>query len=213
MQHAASPESTNAITCPTACPGFRSRYQIRHIDPQGQLIKLRASQRTWDTLSNPDGSVRIRSAVFFLLHPECPPMARRFHNHRKESGSLLAAVFITALGVGCCLFVVSAMSPASFSAAAWSLGGLLTVVFTLIVLFRYGRSPGTDSGFLLLSSRSRRDDGLGDYEPRVANQSTLSSATGTNRPISAKEVHEIQVTSANTWVPASSGRRRKNSQS
>ncbi|MCA9008240.1 MAG: hypothetical protein KDB01_00765 [Planctomycetaceae bacterium] len=140
-------------------------------------------------------------------------MARRFQNHRKESGSLLAAVFITALGVGCCLFVVSAMSPASFSAAAWALGGMLTVVFTIIVLFRYGKAPGNSSGFLLLSARNRRDDGLGDYEPRVANQSTPTSATGTNRPISAQEVHEIQVTSANTWVPASSGRRRKNSQS
>ena len=164
-------------------------------------------------LLNSHRFVRIDAAGFQPVCPGCAHMAKRFQNHRKESGSLLAAVFITALGVGCCLFVVSAMSPASFSAAAWALGGMLTVVFTLIVLFRYGKAPGSSSGFLLLSTRNRRDDGLGDYEPRVANQSTKPSATGTNRPISAQEVHEIQVTSANTWVPASNGRRRKNSQS
>ena len=139
-------------------------------------------------------------------------MTRRFQHNRKEAGSLLASVFITVLGFGGCLFVVSALSPESFLKAAAILGGVLTVFFTLIVLFRFGKSPHTSLGFLFSSTRNRRDDGVSDYEPRIANQSRSSTTAGTNQPITAKEAHEIQVTSANTWVPASSGRRRKKSQ-
>jgi len=93
--------------------------------------------------------------------------------------------------------------------AAWGLGGALTVFLTLIVLRRFGKVPNTNLGFLFTSSRNRRDDGAADYEPRIAGQSRSSTAVGTNQPITASEVHEIKVTSANTWVPAKSGRNRK----
>lgn len=136
-------------------------------------------------------------------------MPRRFHNNRNDSGSLLASVFILALGSGCCLFLVSAMSPRSFAVTAWGLGGVLSVFLTLIVLQRFGKIPNTNLGFLFTSARNRRDDGAADYEPRIAGQSRSSSMIGTNQPISAKEAHEIQVTSANTWVPANSARNRK----
>ena len=136
-------------------------------------------------------------------------MAKRFHHNRNDSGSLLASVFILALGSGCCLFLVSAMSPTSFAMTAWGLGGALSVFLTLIVLQRFGKMPNTNLGFLFSSSRNRRDDGAADYEPRIAGQSRSISAVGTNQPITATEVHEIKVTSANTWVPAKSGRNRK----
>lgn len=136
-------------------------------------------------------------------------MPKRFHHNRNDSGSLLASVFILALGSGCCLFLVSAMSPASFAMTAWGLGGALSVFLTLIVLQRFGKFSNTNLGFLFSSSRNRRDDGAADYEPRIAGQSRSSSMVGTNQPISAKEAHEIKVTSANTWVPAKSGRNRK----
>ncbi|MEJ7592700.1 MAG: hypothetical protein WKF77_14215 [Planctomycetaceae bacterium] len=136
-------------------------------------------------------------------------MPKRFHHNRNDSGSLLASVFILALGSGCCLFLVSAMSPASFAITAWGLGGVVSVFLTLIVLQRFGKMPNTNLGFLFSSARNRRDDGAADYEPRVAGQSRSSSMVGTNQPISAKEAHEIKVTSANTWVPARSGRNRK----
>jgi len=136
-------------------------------------------------------------------------MPKRFHHNRNDSGSMLASVFILALGSGCCLFLVSAMSPASFAMTAWGLGGALAVFLTLIVLQRFGKLPNTNLGFLFSSSRNRRDDGAADYEPRIAGQSRSSSAVGTNQPITATEAHEIKVTSANTWVPAKSGRNRK----
>ncbi len=139
-------------------------------------------------------------------------MARRFQHNRKEAGSLLASVFITVLGFGGCLFVVSALSPESFLRAASILGGVLAAFLTLIVMFRFGKRPDSSLGFLYSSERNRRDDGVANYEPRIANQPRASTAAGTNQPITAKEVHEIQLTSANTWVPASSGRRRKKSQ-
>ena len=136
-------------------------------------------------------------------------MPRRFHHNRNDNGSLLASVFILALGSGCCLFLVSAMSPASFAMTAWALGGALSVFLTLIVLQRFGKLPNTNLGFLFSSARNRRDDGAAEYEPRIAGQSRSSSMVGTNQPISAKEAHDINVTSANTWVPAKSGRNRK----
>jgi len=139
-------------------------------------------------------------------------MARRFHSKRNESGSMLAAVFIITLGVGGCLFVVSAMSPESFVSAAWVLGGVLAAFLALTFWFRFGKTQNSSFGFLLSSTRNRRDDGVQDYEPRIAGQSQLSAVTGTNQPITAQEVHEIRVTSANTWVPAKSGRGKKKSQ-
>ena len=136
-------------------------------------------------------------------------MPKRFHHNRNDNGSLLASVFILALGSGCCLFLVSAMSPTSFAMTAWGLGGALSVFLTLIVLQRFGKMPNANLGFLFSSARNRRDDGAADYEPRIAGQSQSSSVVGTNQPISAREAHEIKVTSANTWVPAKSGRNQK----
>ena len=122
---------------------------------------------------------------------------------------MLASVFILALGSGCCLFLVSAMSPTSFAMTAWGLGGALSVFLTLIVLQRFGKMPNANLGFLFSSARNRRDDGAADYEPRIAGQSRSSSVVGTNQPISAREAHEIKVTSANTWVPTKSCRNQK----
>lgn len=136
-------------------------------------------------------------------------MPKRFRHNRNDAGSLLASVFILALGSGCCLFLVAAMSPESFVRTAWGLGGMLTLFLTLIVLQRFGKIPNTNLGFLFSTARNRRDDGASDYEPRIAGSPRSSSTVGTNQPISAQEAREIQVTSANTWVPANSGRRRK----
>ena len=136
-------------------------------------------------------------------------MPKRFHHNHNDSGSMLASVFILALGSGCCLFVVSAMSPASFAMTAWGLGGALSLFLTLIVLQRFGKLPNTNLGFLFTSARNRRDDGRAAYEPRIVGQTRSSSTVGSNKPISALEAHELKVTSANTWVPAKSERNRK----
>ena len=97
-------------------------------------------------------------------------MPKRFHHKRNDSGSLLASVLILTLGSGCCLFLVSAMSPASFAGTAWGLGGALSVFLTLIVLQRFGKMPNTNLEIQFSSARNRRDDGAADYEPRIAGQ-------------------------------------------
>lgn len=139
-------------------------------------------------------------------------MAKRFSNNRNDAGSLLASIFILTLGCGSCLFLVAAMSPDSLGITACWLGGIFAVFATLVVLQRFGKIPDGSLSFLLSTSRNRRDDGLKDYQPRIAGKSRSATMLGTNQPISAKDAHEIQITSANTWVPANSSRRRKNEQ-
>lgn len=133
-------------------------------------------------------------------------MGRRFQSNRGDSGSLLASLFILALGGAGCLFTVAAMAPSSLPWAMGAVGGVFAVFVIFIVLQRFGKGPGTSLGFLLSSRRNTRDDGLKDYEPRKAGDQR-SSPAGSHRPISAEEAHEIRITSANTWVPAK-GRKR-----
>jgi len=130
-------------------------------------------------------------------------MGRRWQSNRNDSGSLFASVFILALGSGCCLFTVAALSPGSLPTTIWTLSGIVGCFMVLVVLQRFGKLPSTDLNFLLMSSKNRRTDGAADYQPRKATPERRGP-TGTNRPISAEEVHEIKVTSANTWVPAQS---------
>lgn len=136
-------------------------------------------------------------------------MGRRFQSNRNDSGSLLASVFILALGGGSCIFTVAAMSPQSLPTALWTVGGVVGAFLLLVILQRFGKLPQTDLSFLLTAQKNRRDDGAADYMPRKANEHPSGSPTGTNRPISAEEAHEIKLTSANTWVPAPSRKRRK----
>ena len=137
-------------------------------------------------------------------------MGRRGHGNRNDAGSLLASVFILALGGGCSLFTVAAMSPASLPTAMWTVGGIIGAFMVFVILQRFGKVPSGDMGFILSSRRNKRDDGLAEYEPRKAGD-PRPIVVGTNQPISAAEVHEIKVTSANTWVPANSasGRRKQ----
>lgn len=137
-------------------------------------------------------------------------MGRRGHGNRNDAGSLLASVFILALGAGCSLFTVAAMSPSSLPTAMWTVGGIIGAFMVFVILQRFGKAPNADLGFIFSSRRNQRDDGLKDYEPRKAGDAR-PIISGTNQPISAAEVQEIKVTSANTWVPANSasGRRKQ----
>lgn len=136
-------------------------------------------------------------------------MGKRGRSSRNDSGSLLAAVFILAMGAGCCLFTVSVMSPSSLFAASCTVGVVIGGFLILVILQRFGKLPQNSLSFLVTSQRSRRDDGAADYQPRkVGEGQDQTSHGGTNRPISAEEAHDIKVTSLNTWVP-SPGRGRK----
>ena len=130
-------------------------------------------------------------------------MAKRWQRSRNDAGSLLASSFIITLGSAGCLFTVAAMSPNSMPIAIWTVGGMVACFFLFVVLQRFGKVPQTDLSFLLLSRKNRRDDGLAEYRPRKIGEGQASHP-GTNQPISAAEAHEIQINSANTWVPAQS---------
>lgn len=135
-------------------------------------------------------------------------MARRWRSDRNDAGSLLASVFILALGAGCAIFTVSAMSPESFAVAASTVGAIVGMFIVFVVMQRFGKLPKMDMGFLVSSHRNRSDDGVSDYEPRKVGEARIV-AEGTNRPISAEEAQELKITSPNTWVPAKSRRGRR----
>ena len=87
--------------------------------------------------------------------------------------------------------------------ALWTIGGLVAVFLAFNILQRFGKTPQSDLRFLVSAHRNKRDDGLADYQPRKAGDGR-ANPSGTNRPISAAEAHDIQITSANTWVPSQS---------
>lgn len=129
-------------------------------------------------------------------------MGRRGMGQRNDSGSLLASSLILGLGGGACLFMVGAMSPNSLPLAAGILGSVFGGLLLLVVLQRFGRGLSLDLGFLGRFGRSRRDDGVRDYEPRRAGSSRSDRSAGTNQPITAGEARELRLTSSSTWVPA-----------
>ncbi len=127
-------------------------------------------------------------------------MGKRFNN-RNDSGSLLASIFILALGGGTSLFTVAAMSPSSLPKAMWTVGGIVSAFMVFIILHRMGKVPQADLSFLLASHRNRRCDGTTDYQPRKLDEGR-KNVIGTNQPISAEEARDIKQTSSNTWVPS-----------
>ncbi len=130
-------------------------------------------------------------------------MGRRGMGQRNDAGSLLASSLILGLGGGACLFMVGAMSPDSLPLTAGILGGVFGGLLLLTVLQRFGRALSLDLGFLGRFGRSRRDDGMRDYEPRRAGGGSRGGrAGGANQPITAGEARELRLTSASTWVPA-----------
>ena len=95
-------------------------------------------------------------------------MGRRGHGNRNDAGSLLASVFILALGAGCSLFTVAAMSPNSLPTAMWTVGGIVGAFMVFVILQRFGKVPNADLGLFLSSGRNKLDDGVTDNEPRKA---------------------------------------------
>jgi hypothetical protein len=119
--------------------------------------------------------------------------------------------YMSLAGFACAWHYRNKLRDGVFDATSYVIWPLLAGAFMVfVILQRFGKVPNADMGFILSSRRNKRDDGLSDYEPRKAGDAR-PIVSGTNQPISAAEVHEIKVTSANTWVPANSasGRRKQ----
>lgn len=135
-------------------------------------------------------------------------MGKRLSGGRDDSGSWLASLLILTIGLGCCVFLTLSLNPRAATIGC----SVLAVIFGLFLLInrlsRIGNMKSFDLGFLGLLGRSRRDDGLKDYEPRRVSAPPPPSAAASNQPISAGEARELRLNSASTWVPAR-GRKKK----
>lgn len=138
-------------------------------------------------------------------------MARRYRGSRDDSGSLLAAVLITILGTLFCVITTAALAPESLWLVGSIAAGPAVCLVVLTVLQRFSRGRGAGLSFFGKASRSFRDDGVREYQPRkVTARPTVVS--GSNRPITAEEARDIRLTSASTWIPAR-GRKRRSERS
>ena len=129
-------------------------------------------------------------------------MPRNWKPRRDDAGSMLASVIIIVGGAGVCAFIAGTSSS---DASAAMLGFVVTAavfLITFIIWFRYGRRSENGLRFWLSLSRNHREDGIAaQYRPRKVRDKSAETPVGTNQPITAEEVHDIQESSANTWVP------------
>jgi len=130
-------------------------------------------------------------------------MPKKWERQRDDSGSMLASVIVIVLGTGLCCFLCLTDSSAF---GYWMLTLLpvtaLLAIF-MIVRYRYGRGEVGSLAFWNAFVRSPPDDGIAaQYRPRKVKDGRSMATTGIRQPITAQEAHELQTTSANTWVPA-----------
>jgi hypothetical protein len=133
-------------------------------------------------------------------------MARKWFHRRDDAGSMLATVIVVGLGAGLCSFLALAGTSSTFDwivlavmvAALFALGGVTS--------YRYYRNEDPNLGFWNAVARNHREERLAaQYRPRKVENVDEAVAADPNKPITADEVHEIQVTSSNTWVPSRGG--------
>ena len=138
-------------------------------------------------------------------------MARNWKPRRDDAGSMLASVIIIVGGAGVCAFIAGTSSSDSSGVMLGIAVAVAVLLIAMIIWLRYGRRPEGGLGFWLSLGRNHREDGLAaQYRPRKVRDKSSETPVGTNQPITAEEVHEIQESSANTWVPSriKEGRRR-----
>ncbi len=130
-------------------------------------------------------------------------MAGKWKNRRDDAGSMLAAVIVIVCGAVICAFV-GAIDRSELG--AWMLGGVILLAALLlwwIIWLRYSRNSGGGLAFWHVFGRSHRDDGIAaQYRPRKVGEGHAPRPSGTNKPITAEEAHDMRMTSANTWVPS-----------
>ena len=133
------------------------------------------------------------------------PKLRR--KHRNDLGSIFAASVIIVLGTGGSCIIYAVGSPNGSPS-------LLALIVAPAVLFLAGmvgvRWPKFGSGLefwrVVFRSRLNADCGA-DYQPRRTEPEPISKP-GQQQPITASEVREIQLLSANTWVPSRTRKKR-----
>jgi len=134
-------------------------------------------------------------------------MSKKWFHRRDDAGSMLATVIVIGLGAGLCSFLALAGTSSSFD---WIV--LAVLVAALLILggvttYRYFRNEDPSLGFWNAVARNHREEGLAaQYRPQKAENVQEMESVNPNKPITADEVHDIQVTSSNTWVPSRGGK-------
>ena len=125
---------------------------------------------------------------------------------RDDSGSMLATVLVIIAGTILLVFICAVDQSEAGAILMGVTIGLAILSLMTLVWYRYFRDHGNNSLDLSLSvARNKPDDGIAahQYEPRLV-KNRHEEAQGTNQPITADEAHELQINSANTWVPSRS---------
>lgn len=133
-------------------------------------------------------------------------MPRKLFHRRDDAGSMLATVIVVGLGAGLCSFLALAAASSAFD---WIVVAVLVAALLMlgvVTSYRYFRNEDPNLGFWNAVARNHREAGLAaQYRPRKVENVPETVAPDPNQPITADEVHEIQVTSSNTWVPSRAG--------
>lgn len=126
-------------------------------------------------------------------------MGRHWKYRRDDGGSMLATIIVIVGGCGLCWFIA-----VSANAFQLQLGISVAAVIAVVQLvrLRYGKSGHAGLSIFNAIQRNPYDDSAAaQYRPVKIKDRRSESPTGNNKPITAEEAHQIQVNSANTWVP------------
>lgn len=126
--------------------------------------------------------------------------------HRNDLGSVFATTVVVVLGTGLCLGMYSI---GTSQASLWVQAGIVASSAIFLCLLMGIRLPRFSSGLQIWYSvaRAKADENKAiDYVPQSAKPQDHSPG-GQRRPITAKEVREIRLTSGSTWVPTGNQKR------
>ncbi|HIF01366.1 MAG TPA: hypothetical protein EYG03_02325 [Planctomycetes bacterium] len=130
-------------------------------------------------------------------------MPKKWFHSRDDAGSMLATVIIVGLGTGLCSFLGLAFTSSAYDWIVIAVLATALLMLGLLTSYRYFRNEGPSLGFWNAVARNHREEGLAaQYRPRKVQEGQEKTQVDPNKPITADEVHEIQVTSASTWVPS-----------
>ncbi|MCR9198089.1 MAG: hypothetical protein NXI04_05570 [Planctomycetaceae bacterium] len=132
-------------------------------------------------------------------------MGRHWKYRRDDGGSMLATIIVIVGGCGLCWFIA-----VSANAFQLQLGISIVSVIAVVQLIRlrYGKSRGARLSIFNAIQRNPCDENAAaQYRPVKIKDRRSESPAGGNKPITAEEAHQIQINSANTWVPGKATQR------
>ncbi|MEO2014567.1 MAG: hypothetical protein ABGZ53_09350 [Fuerstiella sp.] len=130
-------------------------------------------------------------------------MAKKLFHRHDDAGSMLATVIVVGLGAGLCSFLGLAATSSAFDWIVMAVLATALLMLGLLTSYRYFRNEDPNLGFWNAVARNHREEGLAaQYRPRKVEDNQEKTPVDPHKPITADEVHEIQITSSRTWVPS-----------